>query len=369
MKKKFTRLTFLLLVIVAFNQFILAQNNTEIKKNDAEKRQSRALENRENINRHRQTIVNQMQTNPNQGFMGVTEKYAVEKEIEGLRIKIVPQSGAELAGLKTDDVILELNKKPINRFSDVSAFMKTTKADDKVIVTFQRNGILKTTTVTLGKQPENNNHYVVKEKEKDACLGVYSTTFTAEGQRGSVIRDFTVVSAAQEVAMQKGDVILSINNVRVKSHQEVWDEIAKYKPQDRVNVAFIRENAPKQVVATLKACKPRNGVDEETITVVPKEAKAAENSSSLNISPLKLEAYSASPNPTSDMVTVTFQGAAVPTNISFYNAAGKLLLQQNISDFNGNFNQRFDLHQLAHGIVVVKVQQDNKVFSNKIIVE
>jgi Secretion system C-terminal sorting domain len=83
---------------------------------------------------------------------------------------------------------------------------------------------------------------------------------------------------------------------------------------------------------------------------------------------LKLEVFSASPNPTQDMVNISFRGEAVPTSVSLYDLTGKVLFQQTLNDFNGEYNQRFDLNAYAKGIVVVQVLQGEKVFAKQIVV-
>ena len=127
----------------------------------------------------------------------------------------------------------------------------------------------------------------------------------------------------------------------------------------------MRENAPKQITATLKACKPKD----EKVIVVPKANEVTPTvTPSVNLGKLELENFAASPNPTVGMVNVSFKGAAVPTNIGFYDLTGKALFEQNLSDFNGEYSQRFDLNEYAKGVVVVKVQQSEKVFSKQIVV-
>ena len=306
----------------------------------------------------------------NKGFLGVSEYDNAEAIGEGVRIHVTRNAGAAKAGLKDDDVIIQLNKTPINSFNDISKFMRDTKNMDKVEVIYEREGVQQTAIATLGQAQDAWNH--AYDQEKEACLGVYTSSNAVDGQRGAMVNSFTEVSAAQEVSMQINDMIVSVNGVRVKSHQDVWDEIAKYKPNDAVTVAFLRDNATKQVVASLKACKPRNGMDEEKVIVIPKNQEETVNTTvtptATNLGKLALESFSASPNPTSDMVNVAFKGEAIPTNISFYDLTGKLLLQQNINDFNGEYNQRFDLNEYTKGVVLVKVQQGDKVFSQKIIV-
>ncbi len=304
-----------------------------------------------------------VKSNPDQGFLGVSELSAREKLAEGVRISVTRNAGAAKAGLKDDDVILQLNKTPINSFRDISAFMRTTKGGDKVEVVYDRDGKTKTTSATLGKQQEMWSQDV--EQEKEACLGVYSSSTVKNGQRGAVVNDFTKVSAAKDADMQIGDVITSVNGMRVKTHQDVWDEIAKYKPKEVVRVAFLHGDEPKQIRATLKACKPRD----ENVIVVPKVLEDAQKvNTPTNVGRLELTNFVASPNPTKDMVNVSFKGEAVPTNVSFIDVTGKVLFQQTIKDFDGQYNQRFDVSEYAKGVVVVKVQQGDKVFSKQIVV-
>ncbi len=302
-----------------------------------------------------------------QGFLGVSEFYSPEKTVEGVRVNITRNSGAAKAGLKDDDVILQMNKTPINNYRDISAFMRTSKPGDKVEIVYDRDGKTATTIATLGQQQDAWTSTV--EQEKEACLGVFSSSQSVDGQRGAFINDFTEVSAAEEVKMAVGDLITSVNGVRVKSHQDVWDEIAKYKPNNVVTVAYLREKATKQIKVTLKACKPSNKTDDENVIVVPKATETQQVTlAPQNLGRLELESFAASPNPAKNMVNISFRGQAVPTNVAFYDVTGKVLFQQNVNDFNGEYNQRFDVSEYAKGLIVVKVQQGDKVFSKQIVV-
>jgi PDZ domain-containing secreted protein len=308
------------------------------------------------------------------GFLGVSQKEESYENTEvfnpdnsaGVAVKITRNSGAAKAGLKEGDVLLQLNDAPINKFHDISVFMRTTKPSDKIQVKYLRNGETQVVTATLG-QPEDA--WSINNEEKEACLGVYTTTRALKGQRGAVIQDFTPVSAAKEVSMQVGDAISAVNGITVNRHQELWDEIAKYKPNQKVRVTYTRDNSePLLITATLKACKPT----EEKIIVVPEIKEETEN---VNVKPdlseqreLKLENFSTFPNPVNDMVNISFQGESVPTTLSLYDLSGRVLYQQTLNDFNGDYNQRFDLSAYAKGVVVVRVLQGEKVFAKRIVV-
>jgi membrane-associated protease RseP (regulator of RpoE activity) len=297
------------------------------------------------------------------GFLGVCDEGDdSDEQVLGARVTITRNSGAAKAGLKNEDIILQLNETPIKSFHDISAFMKTTKPNDKIQVKYLRNGSTLTTTASLGQPEDAWQSY---NQEKEACLGVYTFASKEEGRKGAYINDFTELSAAKESKMLIGDVIISVNGISVKSHQDVWDEIAKYKPKQIVTIAYLRGNEPMRINATLKSCKPK----EESVIVVPKTQEELGN---INLNPsskaLKLEAFNASPNPTQDMVNISFRGEAVPTSISLYDLSGKVLFQQTLNDFKGDYNQRFDLNAYAKGIVVVQVLQGEKVFAKQIVV-
>ena len=87
---------------------------------------------------------------------------------------------------------------------------------------------------TWNKAGSNKGNCTVNVRQKDACLGVFSDAFAEGNAAGSRINDFTDESAAREVNMEKGDVITAINGQHVKSHEDLWNEIAKFKVGDKV---------------------------------------------------------------------------------------------------------------------------------------
>ncbi|MBK8968271.1 MAG: PDZ domain-containing protein [Lewinellaceae bacterium] len=206
------------------------------------------------------------------GFLGVRPEGKDDTAAPGVEVDIVAESAAAAAGMQDGDVLLKLNDTPINKWADITAFMKNTAPDDKVRVTYARNGQESTADAVLGKQkmanfdlnidPDNFNfdfdsdiNIDWDEREKDACLGVYTSASGEGDSRGAKISKFTDESAAVEAEMATGDVITAINGVRVKGHDQLWDEIAKFKVGDQVSVEFLREDQPRQIQATLKACR------------------------------------------------------------------------------------------------------------------
>ncbi|MBL7650129.1 MAG: PDZ domain-containing protein, partial [Candidatus Hydrogenedentes bacterium] len=58
---------------------------------------------------------------------------------------------------------------------------------------------------------------------------------------GVFISDVTAGSSAQQAGLKAGDVIISINSVRTGSVPELQEQIALYRPGDRISLEYIRD--------------------------------------------------------------------------------------------------------------------------------
>jgi S1-C subfamily serine protease len=372
------------------------------------------------------TTRNEVKCDANQspkGFLGITEDDEIEVA-DGIAVSITPGSGAAKAGLNDGDVIVTLNDTPISDFEDVTDFMAYTKPAEKVRVTFERQGQRKSVEVVLGEQKnswsglnaQNFNLNRLEDlkvnlpkmtctvKEKEACLGVYSTE---NEPNGASVESFTSESAAQEAGMQEGDVILSVNEKAVNGHSELWDEIAQYKTGENVAVVYLRNGKTLQVQATLKACRDNQsrveifdeteggsdlnrlfytgawGKDDqrhlrETRIIIIRRAGEGDGAK-VNLSPsaaapvqdrtLSLSSFRAFPNPSQGQVTVAFTGAPMETVVSLLDMSGRQLFREELNAFNGDYSQQFDLTAYAKGTIIIHVQQGDKVFTEQIIVQ
>lgn len=84
-------------------------------------------------------------------FLGVTS----EGTSSGVKITSVSEnSGAAKAGLKKDDIITKVNDKAVFDHEQLSIVISELKPDDKVTITYKRDGKENKTTATLGKRPD-----------------------------------------------------------------------------------------------------------------------------------------------------------------------------------------------------------------------
>lgn len=78
-------------------------------------------------------------------------------------------------------------------------------------------------------------------KEKDI-------TAVSEGVYVGSVRDR---SSAREAGLQEGDVIIEINGVKVRNSASLQEQVARYRPGDKISVKYYRDNSPKTASVTL----------------------------------------------------------------------------------------------------------------------
>lgn len=113
-----------------------------------------------------------------------------------------------------------------------------------------------------------NNNGTVFESKSTAYLGVV-TESTSEGARITSVSDNT---AADKAGLKEGDVITHVDEDRIEDHDALTKAIRKHKPEEKINITFLRDGRERQVVATLGKMNSYNA-----ITTVPgKPAKPSE---------------------------------------------------------------------------------------------
>ena len=91
----------------------------------------------------------------------------------------------------------------------------------------------------LGVTIQDLTAELAREKNLDQIEGVYVNGLRSEG-------------AARSAGIRVGDVIISINDVRVNSGAELQEQISRYRPNDRVRVVVRRDGQLKQFDVVLR---------------------------------------------------------------------------------------------------------------------
>lgn len=243
-----------------------------------------------------------------QAFLGVMLKDFNEgnetKKIER-RVMItetVPGSAAEQCGLEPGDIILKIDKQDIYTFDQVVNLIKSHTPGDEVKIEYMREGKKKSTKTNLGaKDPEpfmqyNNEMPPVPfdnfmrdfgfnidadsitipcpdarlapcdslricqpfswrqegfELHETAFLGV--TPGDENGEPGALIESVIEGSAAEEMELQPGDIVLSIDGVVVNEFNDLASYIKKAKPHQTVSIKVLRDGKEKEIKGKLGA--------------------------------------------------------------------------------------------------------------------
>jgi S1-C subfamily serine protease len=69
---------------------------------------------------------------------------------------------------------------------------------------------------------------------------------------GVYIERFSDNSAAEAAGLEKGDVITHINEVPVNTSAQLQEQVARYRPGDKIKVSYLRNDDVKTITATLR---------------------------------------------------------------------------------------------------------------------
>jgi serine protease Do len=218
----------------------------------------------------------------NTAFLGVTTGDA---DGGGAEITGITQgSGAEKAGLKKGDVITKINDIKINDQEDVTETIHKFKPEDKVTVTYKRDGKEQKVTATLGKNKtltfSKSYNFSMPDMEKMKELSnmdriyapdTYSYSYRngrqklgikaqdTEDGKGVKVLDVDDESPAEKAGVKEGDIITQFDGKPVNSAETL------------ANLA--RENKDKY---SYKLNVTRDGKSQEVEVKIPKKLKTAD---------------------------------------------------------------------------------------------
>lgn len=132
--------------------------------------------------------------------------------------QIVPDSAADKAGLKAGDVIVSINGKRIDTFSELRAKVATLGAGKQIELGVVRDGKNMTFDVTLG---ESTNSKTQAEKLHEGLAGAELTNTTdSDSTTGVKVSSVAQSSPAEAYQLLKDDIIIGVNRQPVKNLAE-----------------------------------------------------------------------------------------------------------------------------------------------------
>jgi len=171
------------------------------------------------------------------GYIGVTmnpegltqelaESFGLDKNVGVLVTEVEPESPAEKAGLKQGDVILKMNGKDIRTNESLRNTVSLMAPGTKINLTIFRDGKEKEITVEVGSLSKSKFGMEMSDIGKKLGLGVVpinsdaARQFNVKGDQGVVVAEVTSGSPAEDVGIEPGMIILSVNRVYVNTVAE-----------------------------------------------------------------------------------------------------------------------------------------------------
>ncbi len=218
----------------------------------------------------------------NRAFLGVVS----EKNDKGAKISSVEkESAAEKAGLKKDDIITKIGDTKIEGSDDLYDAIGKYKPEEKVTITYLRDGKQSTATATLGKNKSANAK--VFNFNGDDFKGDFKNNFNfsmpkmpgmdgmefnynrrprlgleiqdVEEGKGVKVLDVDSDTPAGKAGLQKDDVITEIDGKAIASVDDLRTKLRDMKEGDSIKVTYQR--AGKSQMADLKFPKKLKTAD------------------------------------------------------------------------------------------------------------
>ncbi len=204
----------------------------------------------------------------NKAMLGVV----TGKADEGAKINSVSkESAAEKAGLQKDDVITKVGSKKVESPDDLVNAISDYKPNDKVDITYKRNGKENKTVTTLSENKSgafsynfNKPDFNFEMPESAIAPNGFNFNFSrkpriglqiqdVEEGKGVTVKDVDEDSPASKAGIKDGDVITQVNGKEIAGVDELRDEIKDVKEGDAVKFTYKRGN--KTQIAELKIPK------------------------------------------------------------------------------------------------------------------
>jgi serine protease Do len=170
------------------------------------------------------------------------------KDTKGVLIPEVSEgSAADKAGLKHNDVILELNGEPVESADVFRNKIAMFKPGTEVKLTIWRDGKQKTVTVTLDKRPPLEELTGTTKAAEELGFSVQDLTddlasrYGYKDQSGVIVSNVEQGSQADRVGIAQWSLIKEVNRVQVHNTKEFNEEIEKAREKGVVLLLVKRE--------------------------------------------------------------------------------------------------------------------------------
>ncbi len=178
----------------------------------------------------------------------LAESFGLDRSSGALVSRVLQDSPAEKAGLKSGDIIMSFNGEEIEHSAELPYVVGQMKAGDKVKAEVYRDGKEQTILVTLEARP-NDPQVLTQSKQSQNRLGMIVGELPADVAKNfeidhGVIIEQVIGGTAARNGLQQGDVITMLNGQSIESVADFMN-ISKDIPNGRsVPMRVIRQGYP-----------------------------------------------------------------------------------------------------------------------------
>jgi serine protease Do len=173
---------------------------------------------------------------------GMGQYFELDDDRGVVIMEVVPDSPAEKAGIKADDVVVELEGQLVEGVNDFRNRVAMYKPGSRVDLMVVRDGKRKKLSAVLAKQPGDGFAMGTSNKAVQETLGMSLQTLTEEyasrlgyeDLKGVVVTDVRPGSLAAEAELQAGTLIMEVNRKPVRNVREFNEAIEKAQNDGRV---------------------------------------------------------------------------------------------------------------------------------------
>jgi S1-C subfamily serine protease len=184
------------------------------------------------------------------------------KEDSGVLVgQVMPESPAEVAGIRSGDIIVAIAAADVGTPSSLRREIRKHKAGEKVTVAYLRDGKRSTAEVELREAPERGfrEPFELRLGGDRGYLGVLTQPLSGgldeyfgAPKGGALVSEVVEESPAAKLGLKAGDVIVAIDGAEITNPEELRQVIREFEEAKLVEVAWIRDKKMQTGKTTLE---------------------------------------------------------------------------------------------------------------------
>ncbi|MGA7522763.1 MAG: Do family serine endopeptidase [Acidobacteriaceae bacterium] len=190
----------------------------------------------------------------NHGYIGISIEnvtpsnakfFGMQKATGAVVADVTPDSPGSKAGLKTGDVITELNGNPVRDAGELQMKTSETQPGTTIHLTVTRDGKTQNLPVTLASMPNSKTQELAQNGNGKGHWGMGLANLTPDVRQqiqapssvqGAVVEQVRPGSPADDAGLQRGEVIVSIDRKPTPNAADVAQQLSSIPPGQDVLV-------------------------------------------------------------------------------------------------------------------------------------